>query len=196
MQPGSPEWRDNQETSFNSLLENPDKWEFNPTEDETRLVLEAYHRFREMAGPTDYPDTETIRLTLSNSAFNKQTDEGPEINLREMTKFFTDFVKDMPEIMRSHAGLGELGLIWAGRKIGSILLKANLPYRVWEEREILSSGKSYVTLRRAADQLEAAENEGYALYHFEVKGDMLTWNMRKGRMVPGDVQPITGANDQ
>jgi hypothetical protein len=195
MEPGTPEWRDAQENKFNDLITHPEHWEFKPTEDQTNAIHEAYQRYLELTkvtrGDTDesLPDASTLRMVIANTRFSKPGEAGPEIDVKAMADWFKEFNSDIPELLVAHAGLADLALLWTEKKITHILTVSNLPFRIWDEREVQAHVNSPQNLRRAADALDEAEADGFSLYATDLKSEILTWNLRKGKTV-GNVTPI------
>lgn len=200
---GSPEWRDCQERQFNEMITYPELWQFDSTTDQIKKISDAYQKFKELS-PQEYPDPDTIRVIISNTEFPRVDDtiqsneegsvgRGPQINVKEMFNFWAEFSSDMPAVLKQHAGLTDLQLLWITNKIKSVLLKNNLPYISWEEKEIVAHVKVPASLKKAADLLEYASNESFLLYHHELQDDMLTWNLKRGHVVPEKITSIAGA---
>jgi hypothetical protein len=177
---GSVEARECTQEQFDFWVANPGKWAFTATEDQIKLVKEAYYRAAKEFGFT--PDISFIRKLIVQSFVITGEDEEHFVDADKMLGFWKEFSSDMPEVLRQ-GNKDEIEAQWSNKKIQKILLDAGLGYMQWEYREAVADLRSPMLLRKAANILEQAESDGFGLYNFEEKDGKVFWSMRKGKEV-------------
>lgn len=182
-EPGSPDARDCASEQFAKWASDPDKWEFLPTEEHIRRVREAHVQYV-TEYPSGVPDVQAIRMIISNQ-FSSPSEDGPIIKTRELERFWLGFLSDVPQQYRMGSTVHSIDAAWFERKIYKILIDLKLPYMAWETADVAANLKSPTSLRRAADELDRLEAEGYGLYFFECdkEDSKAEWYFRKGNKV-------------
>lgn len=181
---GSPQWRDSQQKAAEELLIDPDHWQFKPTAAQRLQVAEAHAKYTADLGGV--PDVSALRSLISQ-AVRKDAGVG---TVKALYAFWTSFSDDMPLEMKSHMGLSiDLQILWAERKIKSIVEQEGLSLMVWTERELVANAKNPNSLMIAAKDMLQAEQEGYSLYHVGMDEEQseVTWSFRKGRLNLGRI---------
>lgn len=175
---GSAEWRDYQADQFDYLVENPNKWVFVISSEQKKMVREAHCEFKTSFGRL--PDVGSLRIVISNRFTVK--DEGTRergTDIRKLSDFWSEFVSDMPRVLKAAGATHSLNMVWIDRKINTILDSLNLPYISWDESELAANIRIADSLRVAADGIDKLELEGYFLFHTEVEDPVVRWYFRK-----------------
>lgn len=193
---GSPEWRDAQDQEFDTLIDDPSKWQFNTTPDQQAAIASAYKGFQAEFGQNKYPDLNAIRLMVIN--FLPEIEEGviEDIVERENQtdedvvrrtsgiQFWTDFNDDMPEAFKRRGSMHiELNIAWQDYKIKAILKDLKFNYMDWETQDLAINVKSPGSMRRAAAEMEKLEATGFALYNTDYKDEVVEHYFRKGKVI-------------
>lgn len=177
---GSVEWRDCQAKQFEDAVSAPETWKFDPTEEDVKRVKEACERAR-----SEYdmlPDVGLVRKLISHDFIRADFGgEAPSMDVQKMYRFWADFTRDMPDIMRQHAGSTDLETLWANSKIEHIIKDLRMPYVVWEQQEFSIDVRSPEQLTMASNTLTKLEAEGWLLYHCEVDDHKVSYCHRKGQ---------------
>lgn len=186
-EPGSADWRDCQAELFDRLVEKPEEWQFKPTPEQQKRVNDAYQEYKQIADGA-LPDIDGLRVVLSRQFVRNHPPGSPEpteTDVRGLTKFWDDFVVDMPEVFARHGGLQarSLSLAWSDRKLRYLMGLLKLNYLDWDTVEVAANLKSVENLRKAADTLESSEQGGMSLYLLEVKDDIATWYLRSSKLI-------------
>lgn len=186
---GSADWRDYQSEEFDRLVDNPEEWEYKITAQQEQRVRTAHSEFVTHFKPR-LPDSASIRTIISNQfELPKEKDEdGPTIDIKLMTKFWEEFVSDMPLALKAAGATHSLNMVWIDRKIKHVLEESKLSYNEWEEEELACNLKSPESMRAAADGLDQLEEQGFELYHLEEKDAIVRWNFRRGQEVTYEEQ--------
>ncbi len=193
---GSPEWRDAQDRSVDWLIDHPESWRFTITLDQKQVIASAYKAFQAEFGLDKYPDLQQIRLMVINVIPDMEDEAIADVMEREDQSaadvvrrtsglgFWMDFNDDMPEVFKRQGSMHyELNMVWQDNKIQAILKELKLKYMDWETQELAMNIKSPSSLRRAANEMERLESNDYALYHNEIKDEVVEYLFRKGKIV-------------
>lgn len=190
---GSPEWRDAQDNEFDSLIEDPNTWQFTVTPDQKKVIASAYKAYQDEFGQDKIPDLQTVRLMVINvipeNDDGQTENQSPEavVSRTSGIKFWEDFNSDMPEVFRRRGSMHvELNIAWQDYKIKAILKGLSFKYMDWETKELVMNIKSPGSLRRAAAEMEKLEAQGFALYNTEFKDfkdGLIEYYFRKGKVI-------------
>lgn len=177
---GSMDWRDCQASLFEEAVSAPDAWVFDPSESDIGRVKNACERAR--AEYDILPDISTVRKLISHEFIRGESGEdGPSMDVQKMYRFWTEFARDMPDIMKQHAGSTDLETLWANAKIAKIIKDLKVPYIVWEQQEFSIDVRSPEQLTQAAKSLTDLEEAGWLLYHCDVVETKVSYCHRKGQ---------------
>lgn len=200
---GSPEWRDAQQVELDVLLDDPSTWQFDITSNQKQVIASAYKKFQDDFGDTKYPDLQNLRLMVINVLPENDAgevvadvvtadDTSPSAVVQRTAglHFWEDFNDDMPEVMKKQGSMHvELNIAWGDYKLRRVLEELDFPYMDWDTQELVYSIKSPSHLRRAANAMEKFQSQDYALYHSEVKDDIVELYFRRGKVVKHDSEP-------
>ncbi len=165
------------ENLVDRLIDDPSAWTFSPTDEEIQRVRDAYVAFQ--MSYDRVPDFNALRISIVGGF-------GGDIDA--MLKFWdTTLLADLPDLDGVDPSMAkQVRELWRYRKIASIVKILDLePIVEWDQRSISASIKSPDNLRRAADDLEQLDAEGFRFvsYSGPDEQDLLTWHMRRRRKV-------------
>lgn len=189
MEVGTPEWRDYQSDQFDFLVEHTEEWKFKITPDQEQRIRASYEEYRTHYGKV--PDVGSLRMLISRQF---TTEDENKIDVGLMVKFWSEFISDMPDLLKSAGAMHSLNMVWIDKKLNKIMCDLHLKYMEWEEQELAASVKSPESLRCAALGMEKYDQDGYSLYHVEYADSVVRWYFRKGREVNAGTD--TGKTEQ